>query len=70
MESSLQDTERAIDALTAQQREELTLWLDRQHPQAIDGKLESDLQAGHLDDRIKRALSDYGAGRTQSLQRP
>lgn len=70
MESSLQDIERAIDALTAQQREELTLWLDRQHPQAIDGNLESDLQAGRLDDRIKRALSDYGAGRTQSLQRP
>ena len=67
MESSLQDIERAIDALTAQQREELTLWLDRQHPQAIDGKLESDLQAGRLDDRIKRAVSDHEAGRTQLL---
>ena len=67
MDSSLQDIERAIDALTPQQREELSLWLDQQYPQPIDGQLEADLQAGRLDNRINRALADHKAGRTQSL---
>ena len=67
MDSSLQDIERAIDALTPQQREELSLWLDRQHPQAIDGQLEADLQSGRLDDRINRAVADHQAERTRVL---
>ena len=67
MDSSLQDIERAIDALTPHQREELSLWLDRQYPQPIDEQLEADLQAGRLDDRINRALADDKVGRTRSL---
>ena len=67
MDSSLQDIERAIDALTPHQREQLYLGLDRQYPQPIDEKLGADLQAGSLDDRINRALADHKAGRTRSL---
>lgn len=67
MESTLQSIERAIDALTAPQREELSLWLDRRYPQPIDEQLEADLQAGRLDDRINRALADHETGRTRSL---
>ena len=67
MDSSLQDIERAIDALTPQEKEELSLWLDRQHPQAIDAQLEADLHSGRLDDRINRALTDHQAGTTRSL---
>jgi len=67
MDSSLQDIERAIDALAPHQREELSLWLDRQYPQPIDEKLETDLHEGRLDELIDRALSDHKAGRTRSL---
>ena len=66
MGGSLQDIERAIDALTPKQREELSLWLDRQYPQPIEAQLEADLQAGRLDDRINRALADHKAGGTRS----
>lgn len=64
---SIQDIERAIDALTPEQMEELYQWLDRHHPQAIDAHLKADLEAGRLDHRIGRALADHKAGRTEPL---
>jgi hypothetical protein len=64
---SIQDIERAIDALTPQQREELYVWLDQRHPQLIDAQLKADLDAGRIDDRINRALIDHKAGNTQPL---
>jgi len=64
---SVQDIERAIDALTPEQMEELYLWLDRRHLQPIDAQLKADLEAGRLDDRIARALADHKAGRTEPL---
>ena len=64
---SIQDIERAIDALTPEQMEELYQWLDRHHPQPIDAHLKADLEAGRLDDRIARALADHEAGRTEPL---
>jgi hypothetical protein len=62
---TLEEIERAIDALTPQQLEELCLWLDLRHPQAIDAQLKADLEAGRIDDRINRALADHRAGNTQ-----
>ncbi len=59
--------ERAIDALTPQQMEELNVWLDQRHPQSIDAQLKADLDAGRIDDRINRALADHRAGNTQLL---
>ena len=67
MDSNLQEVERAIDALTPEQIEELSLWLDDRYPQPIDGQLKADLQSGRLDDRIGRALADHKAGRLRSL---
>jgi hypothetical protein len=64
---SIQDIERAIDALTPQQMEELYEWLDQRHPQPIDAQLKADLNAGRIDDRINRALVDHKAGNTQPL---
>ena len=63
----IQEIERAIDALTPQQLEELFVWLDQHHPQAIDAQLKTDLEAGRIDDRINRALADHKAGNTQPL---
>ena len=39
---TVQEIERAIDALTPQQLEELYLWLDQRHPQPIDVQLKAD----------------------------
>lgn len=64
---TLHDIERAIDALTPQEREDLSLWLDEHYPQAIDVQLKVDLEAGRIDDRITRAIEDHTAARTQPL---
>jgi DNA replication protein DnaD len=65
--NTVQEIERAIDALTPQQIEELYAWLDQRHPQLIDAQLKADLNAGRIDDRINRALADHKAGNTQPL---
>lgn len=65
--STVQEIERAIDALTPQQREELYQWLDQHYAQSIDEHLKVDLDAGRIDNRINRALADHKAGRTQPL---
>jgi hypothetical protein len=65
--NTIQEIERAIDALTPQQVEELYVWFDQHHPQLIDAQLKSDLDAGRIDDRINRALADHKAGNTQPL---
>ncbi len=65
--STVQDIERAIAALSPQEREELLTWVDQLYPQPIDVRLKEDLRAGRLDERIDRALSDHHAGRTRPL---
>jgi hypothetical protein len=65
--STLQEIERAIDALTPQELDELYTWLDRNRPQPIDTQLKADLDSGHLDNRISRTVADHKAGRTRSL---
>jgi len=64
---TVKEIERAIDALTPQQLEELCLWLDQHYLQPIDAQLKADLEAGRIDDRINRALADHKAGNTQPL---
>ncbi len=44
--NSVQEIERAIDALTPEQIEELYAWLDRRHPQPIDAQLKPILTPG------------------------
>ncbi|MDQ6707146.1 MAG: hypothetical protein M3Z85_14370 [Acidobacteriota bacterium] len=65
--NTVQEIERAIDALTPQQVEELYDWLDQHHPQPIDAQLKADLDGGRIDNRVNRALADHRAGNTQSL---
>jgi len=64
---TVQEIERAIDALAPEQMEELYVWLDQHHPQPIDAQLKADLDGGRIDDRINRALADHKAGNTQPL---
>lgn len=65
--NTVHEIERAIDALTPQQMEELYVWLDQRHPQPIDAQLKADLDAGRIDNRINRALADHKVGNTQPL---
>jgi hypothetical protein len=62
---AVQEIERAIDALTPDQREELYVWLDEHYLQSGDMQLKAAIDAGRFDDRITRALADHKAGRTE-----
>jgi len=64
---TVQEIERAIDALTPVQREELYLWLDEHYLQPSDRQLKGAIDAGCFDDRIGRAIADHEAGRTEPL---
>ncbi len=65
--NTVQEIERAIDSLTPQEREKLFAWLDENHPQPIDAQLKADLDAGRIDDRIRRAVADHRTGKTRAL---
>ena len=64
---TIRDIERAIDELSQEELNELYTWLDRNHPQPIDARLEVDLAAGRLDHAIRRALDDDKNGRVRPL---
>lgn len=64
---TVQEIERAIEALTPDELDELYLWLDQSYPQLMDARIESDLSSGRLDDAIRRALDDEKNGRTKPL---
>jgi hypothetical protein len=59
------EIERAISALSPNELDELYTWMDQNCP--IDVQLKTDLDAGHIDDRIARALADHRAENTQPL---
>lgn len=61
------EIERAIKMLSPQELEELYSWLDRNHPQPIDTRIESDILTGRLDKAISNALDDEKSGRTKPL---
>lgn len=65
--NTVQEIERAIQALTPRELEELYSWLDRNYPQPIDARIQSDVAAGRLDKAIHRALDDEKNGRVQPL---
>lgn len=65
--TTIHDIERAIDALTPEQREELYQWLDEHYLQPSDVQLKAAIDAGRFDDHIARAIADHKAGRTEPL---
>jgi len=65
--NTVQEIERAIDALTPEQREELYLWLDERYLLSPEAGLRAAVDAGRFDERINRALADHKAGRTEPL---
>ena len=65
--NTVQEIERAIDALTPQQLEELYWGLDRNHPQAIDARLPSDLAA--CSSRTKPFIALWTTKKTAAFSR-
>ena len=65
--TTVKEIERAIETLTLREVEELVMWLEQRYPQAIDGRVQSDLDAGRLDAAIDRALDDEEKDRTRPL---
>jgi hypothetical protein len=66
--TTLKEIERAIDALTPEEFEELRQWMEQSaRPQPIDLQLKADLDAGRMDKLIEQAVQDYSAGRTKPL---
>jgi hypothetical protein len=65
--NTLDEIERAIETLTPEELEQLSLWLDERYEQAIEARIASDLAAGRLDKAILRALDDEKNGRVQPL---
>lgn len=66
--SSLKEIETAISNLTPQEYDELLSWLgEHAPPQPIDLQIKASLEAGRMDERIRRAKADYEAGRTTPL---
>lgn len=66
--AKIEEIERAIGTLSAEEVEELRLWLDQYAgPTLLDQALEADLKAGRLDDLLEKALDDDKNGRTRPL---
>lgn len=65
--STIRDIERAIDALPTEELDQLLDWLDRRHAQRIDARLASDLDAGRMDEEIRRALDKDRNGEARPL---
>ena len=69
--NTLKDIETAIEKLTPGECDDLRRWFEQHHhPQPIDVQLKADLEGGKLDNRIRRAMPDGKAGRTQPLHFP
>ena len=65
--NTILDIERAIDALPTEELDQLLDWLDRRHAQRIDARLASDLDAGRMDEAIRRALDEDRNGEARPL---
>ena len=63
----IEEIERAISALSAQERQELYDRLDQSYVQPIDARIETDLANGRLDSAMSRALDEERNGRTRPL---
>ncbi len=65
--SKLEDIEKAVSTLSAEERAKLRAWLDELDEQAFDDQIERDAKAGKLDQLEQRALASLAAGRVRDL---
>ena len=66
--TTLKDIETAISNLTPLEYDELRCWMEQYTPpQPIDLQIKASLEAGRMDERIRRAKADYESGRRTRL---
>jgi hypothetical protein len=64
---SLQEIEKAIQQLPAQDFKTLLAWLDEVRADLWDKQIEADAKAGKLDKLAEQALKDFSEGRFTKL---
>ena len=65
--SSVQEIEEAIGTLSPREQEEIYAWMDERYARAVDAKVERDLGAGAMDERISDALAERATGNPRAL---
>ena len=65
--TKLEQIERAVAALSAEELRRFNQWFKRFQSRQFDEQIERDISSGRLDKIGRRALSDHKAGRTKPL---
>jgi hypothetical protein len=65
--TTIEDIERAISGLSAEELACLRAWFDEFEGNRFDERLARDARAGKLDKLAERALEDFRAGRAKEL---
>ncbi len=65
--TKLEDIEKAVSTLSAEERAKLRAWLDELDEQAFDDQIERDAKAGKLEKIEARAIANLAAGRVRDL---
>lgn len=65
--ANLEDIEKAVAELPADQFARFRAWFEELEASRFDHKIEDDAKAGKLDRLVEQALSDFRAGRTREL---
>lgn len=65
--TKLEDIEKAITELSAEELKKLRTWLDELEAQAFDEKIERDAKSGKLDKLIAAAKENHRAGRRREV---
>jgi hypothetical protein len=65
--TKLEQIEKAVAALSPEERALFRDWFEAFEAQAWDEQIERDAKSGRLDDLAQRALADHRAGRRRKL---
>ena len=64
---SVDEIEKAITKLSAEERAKLRAWLDEMDAEEWDRQIEKDIMAGKFDKLAEQALAEHDAGLSRKL---
>jgi len=64
---TLEDTEKALTELPADQLAKFRAWFEEFEAARFDQRIERDAEAGRLDQLAEQAIADFRAGRSRKL---
>jgi hypothetical protein len=65
--TKIEDIEKAIEGLSADEITRLRAWFDEFEARMFDERIERDAESGKLDELVGKALADHKAGRSREL---